>query len=325
MSKKIFLIPILSLFLMTGTVSAQVNSLPSAGLTPESTFYFLDRFGENLREFFTFNSKAKAKLQIKFAGERISEISVMVEKKGTEAKGIEKAKTLLLGNVAYAAEIIQEEKTIGKDVSKLAKEIDDAFDEQEKLLVQTFQDARKKLKDDRLALKRDLTGVSDLEIETQIQLLDDEVDDLRDIQDDLEDLFDDEQDKIEDELDDDDRAEDEKEEIEEDREDAEENIEEAQEKKEEVIIEAQKEGVSLPAGALRDFNNILAQAKSMFVTGNYKEAERLANQAEDSLEELEDIIEEIHDENEESEELEEQEDLEGEELDEDDEKGSNEE
>ncbi|MCR4342433.1 MAG: DUF5667 domain-containing protein, partial [Patescibacteria group bacterium] len=44
--------------------------LPSAGITPESSFYFLDRLGENLRQFFTFNPEAKAKLQIEFAGER---------------------------------------------------------------------------------------------------------------------------------------------------------------------------------------------------------------------------------------------------------------
>ena len=67
--------------------SPQVT-LPSAGLTPESSFYFLDRLGENLRQFFTFNPEVKAKLQIEFAGERIAEIKIMVEEKGVNAKGL---------------------------------------------------------------------------------------------------------------------------------------------------------------------------------------------------------------------------------------------
>ncbi len=246
--KKIFLVPLIVLFLVTGTANAQVNNLPSAGLTPESTFYFLDRLGENLREFFTFNSEAKAKLQIKFAGERISEISVMIKKKGANAKGIEKAKTLLLGNVAYAAEIIQKEKTTGKDVSKLAKEIDDAFDEREKLLVQTFQDARKKLKENRLALKRDLTGVDNIDLETQIQLLDDEADNLKNVQDDLKDLFNDEQKNIEEELNDVDKEIDKKEEIKEEKEDRDEDIEIEEENEKDELEEMEGDEIDNEGG-----------------------------------------------------------------------------
>ena len=200
--KRIFLISILAIFFTAGVVNAEVDGLPSAGITPESPFYFLDRIGETLQEFFTFNPEAKAKLQIEFAGERISEISAMVEKDGVGVKGIEKAKTLLLANVAQAATIIQDEKTAGKDVTKLAKNIDDAFDAQEKLLTQTFQDARKKLKKDRIALKKDLTGVDskDSSIDEQMQLLDKDMGDLKGMQDDLNNLFNNEQKKIEKEL-----------------------------------------------------------------------------------------------------------------------------
>lgn len=130
--------------------------LPSAGLTPESPFYFLDRFGENLQEFFTFNSETKAKLQIEFAGERIAEIKIMIEEKGVHTEGIDKAKLLLLANVAYAAEIINQEKSSGKDVTALAKDIDDQFDAREKLLTQTFLDARAKLLAERMSIKNKL-------------------------------------------------------------------------------------------------------------------------------------------------------------------------
>ena len=60
--------------------SPQVT-LPSAGLTPESSFYFLDKFGEALRSFFTFNPEGKALLEITFASERVAEIKVILETK----------------------------------------------------------------------------------------------------------------------------------------------------------------------------------------------------------------------------------------------------
>lgn len=131
----------------TALAQGQQMILPSAGLTPESPFYFLDRFGETLRQFFTFNPEAKARLQIEFSGERISEIKLMIEEKGPEAKGIAVAQSLLLANVAKAAEIVQEEKTAGKDVTALANNLDDEFDAREKLLDQIFKDAKQKLQD----------------------------------------------------------------------------------------------------------------------------------------------------------------------------------
>lgn len=51
---KTFAISLLFVPALVFAQSPQV-ALPSAGLTPESNFYFLDKFGEALREFFTFN------------------------------------------------------------------------------------------------------------------------------------------------------------------------------------------------------------------------------------------------------------------------------
>ena len=130
--------------------------LPSAGLTSESSFYFLDRFSETLRQFFTFNPEAKARLQIEFAGERIAEIKLMVEEKGPETKGIAIAQSLLLANVAQAAQIVQEEKAAGKDVTELANNLDDEFDAQEKLLEQIFKEAKQKLQDQKREIKSKL-------------------------------------------------------------------------------------------------------------------------------------------------------------------------
>src|SRR3989344_4825047 len=165
----------------SGTAFAQgtQTNLPSAGLTPESSFYFLDRLGENLRQFFTFSPEAKAKLQIEFAGERIAEIKIIVEKKGVNAKGLAIAESLLQANVAYAAEIVVEEKIAGKDVAALAKTLNDEFDARDKLLEQTFKDAEAQLKAQRKEIKINLLAearrVGDT---TQIALLEGQLKDI---------------------------------------------------------------------------------------------------------------------------------------------------
>ncbi len=193
-------------------------TLPSAGLTPESPFYFLDLFGENLREFFTFNPEAKAKLQIEFAGERIAEIKVMVEKKGPKTKGIEKAKSLLVANVAHAADIIDQEKMSGKNVTQLAKEIDDQFDAREKLLTQTFLDAREKLivqhKEIKDKLLKDARAAGDTakvtELTQQLNDIENQANDLKDKKDEIKTSFRTEKKKIEQEMDQKDQQQDEK-------------------------------------------------------------------------------------------------------------------
>lgn len=217
----------------------------SAGLTPESTFYFLDRLGENLQEFFTFNKEAKARLQIEFANERIAEIKILVETKGPETKGIEKAKTLLIGNVAHAAEIVQEVKSSGKEVATLAKELDDEFDKQEQLLVKTFQDAQKKLKEDRLATVRKLIeeaqNLGDTEqvvgLKAQAEELVLGIVALKGVRNEIKESFRSEKRKIEDELDDEDKKEDKQEEL---RDDEDEELEDEELGEEDEGIEEEE-------------------------------------------------------------------------------------
>ena len=75
-------IVLISLLFIPALVFAQNQAvLPNAGLTPESPFYFFDKLGEALREFFTFNPEGKARLQITFAAERVAEIKVILETK----------------------------------------------------------------------------------------------------------------------------------------------------------------------------------------------------------------------------------------------------
>jgi hypothetical protein len=222
--KNFFLFPVIvSLFIVGGVAHAQTTETAS-GITPDSPFYFLDRLGENLRELITFNKEAKARLQITFANERIAEIKVLVETKGPETRGIEKAQELLVGNVASAAKIVQEVKSSGKEVSTLAKELDDEFDRQERLLIQTFQEAQKKLQEERLAAIRklieaaqqagDTDGVAGLKAQAQELVL--SIAALKSTREAIKESFRSEKKKLEDELDEDDLKEDKQEEVDDD-------------------------------------------------------------------------------------------------------------
>lgn len=306
---KVFLI---SLLFVPFLVFAQNGALPSAGLTPASPFYFFDKLGEALREFFTFNPEGKARLQIEFAAERVAEIKIVLETKGVDAKGLETAEARLREHLGEAAGIVIKQKNKGKDVSALAKELNDDFEEPKSALADSFKSEKKELetKEDELkdqikAARRagDTTKVEALtqelgQVKAQLELLE-----LK--EEELENDLDEEEEKLEDEMD--------------AREKAGEALREAEEEKAEVIEEAAEEGVELPANAFTEFDSLISQAQSAFDTGNYQEAERLAEQAEDALEEIEDVIEELEEEKEEQEDEEDENENKNEDDDEEDE------
>lgn len=231
--KKILMVIAITLFTLTGSVasahngeqSSEQNLLPSAGITPDSTFYFLDRLSENIRQFFTFSANSKVELQIEFAGERIAEIGAMVEKNGPKDKGIEKAKKLLLANVAYAAEVVNKEKAAGKDVFQFAKNIDEKFDARDKLLVQTFLDARAKLAADHKKIKENMLAEAQTigdtkkvaELTQQLSDIEVQVKDLQNKKEDIKVSFRNEKRKIEENLKQKDRQKDEEDQSDEDK------------------------------------------------------------------------------------------------------------
>lgn len=85
MKRKLLRITLVSCLLVTslfwgGAAYAQDKELPDPGLTPDSPFYFLDKWGKNIGMFFTFGNEAKAKKALKYAEERLAEARVMAEK-----------------------------------------------------------------------------------------------------------------------------------------------------------------------------------------------------------------------------------------------------
>lgn len=286
---------VISLLFVPFLVFAQNGTLPSAGLTPESPFYFVDTLGEVLREFFTFNPEGKARLQITFAAERVAEIKVILETKGVEAKGLEIAEARLREHLGNAAEIVIKQKGEGKDISKLAKELNDGSDEVEDALQESFKEKEraleareealeKELKEARLAgdtAKIEALAQELANIEAQKELLEQK-------EEELENKLEAEKEKLEREM--------------EDKEEAGEAIKEAEEEKQEVLDEAKEEGIELPAGVFTKFDRLLAQAKELFAKENFQGAEQLAKQAEKSLDGVDEAIEKLEEEKEQKEE-----------------------
>ncbi|OHB04144.1 MAG: hypothetical protein A2920_01800 [Candidatus Zambryskibacteria bacterium RIFCSPLOWO2_01_FULL_43_17] len=292
---------LMTLFVLGGgTVFAQNQAvLPNAGLTPESNFYFLDKFGEALREFFTFNPEGKAHLQITFASERIAEIKVILETKGVEAKGLEVAQSRLQANLANAATIVVDQKAKGKDVSQLAKELDDEFDAPKTALEEAFEAEEraleaqeKELKGKILEARRvgDTAQAESLmqqlgQIKAQKELLE-----LK--EEEAEDALEQEEERLEEEM--------------EAKEEAEKAIREAEKEKQEILDEAAEEDVTVPAEAFGKFDSLLAQARAALAAGNFQEAKRLAKQAEKNLDSVEEAVEDLEDAKEKEEELKEE-------------------
>ncbi len=288
--KKLLLYLVAGFFLLTITpASAQTSqqiTLPNAGLTPESPFFFFDTFREGLQEFFTFNPEAKAHLQITFAAERIAEIKVIIETKGVNAKGLGVAQNLLREHLAKAAVIVESEKAKGKDVSVLAKSIGNDVGSEKEALKQTFKGQGKLLEVKEEELKAKIREARKAGNTAEIDTLTQQLSQIK-VQKDVLDTKKDEQEKI---------LEKEEERIEEQmeiKEKAQKAIAEAKIEKQEVLNESSEKNITLPANVLSNFDLLLAQAQSAFTAGNYEESKQLAKQAEKSLKKAEDAIGEL--------------------------------
>lgn len=275
---------------------AHNTPLPSAGLTPESAFYFLDTFSETLREFFTFNPEGKTRLQLLFSAERIAEIKAVLETKGVEAQGLDRARNRLQAHLANAASLLENEKADGKDISALANELDHALDEQKDALRQAFKEQKNVLKIKEESLKQKIREARQTGDTAQVDALlaeraaiKAEKKKVEMKEEEHEETLEAEQEKIEREL--------------EDKTEAEKGIREAEEKKQEMLDKAAEKEITIPAEAFEKFGRLLAQAKELFNRGTYQGAEQLAEQAEKSLDKVEDAVEGLEEANEEAEEL----------------------
>lgn len=80
MKKTIISTLILSLLFVTVVLAQDIATLPSAGMTPDNPFYFLDVWGEKIGLFFAFSHEGKIGKALTYSEEKLAEASVLVEK-----------------------------------------------------------------------------------------------------------------------------------------------------------------------------------------------------------------------------------------------------
>lgn len=261
-------------------------TLPPAGLTPDSPFYFFNQFIENVQRFFTFNPEAKARLELKFAAERVSEINAVIIAKGVESNGVKIAEASLRDSLNRAAQIVASEKAKGSDVSQLASSLNNEIGQNRDLLSQTFENQKDALDKQIETLKAELSVARTAGDTAKVDALTKQIQDMQAQKDLLdnekhgqEDAIDNENAKVEDQLG--------------GKEEAAKKIQEVKDSKNETVAEYQKEGVEIPAGTFGAFDGFLAQAQSAFDAGNYGEAISSARQANRTLNSIERTLENL--------------------------------
>ncbi len=99
---------------------------------PDSPFYFLDQIKQSVRIMFALNQESRARIYANIAGERMAELRFMLLNQN------ENAAKVALNGVSESFKSAQEQlalaRTLGKDVSKTAKEINDSIKEKQQVL-----------------------------------------------------------------------------------------------------------------------------------------------------------------------------------------------
>ena len=90
-------------------------------ILPDSPFFFIDKWKQNIRLFAAFTPAEKAKINAQIAGERLAELRFMLARNNTKAAAV-----ALLGvsdNLKQAADNLDKAQFEGKDVSKLSQDL----------------------------------------------------------------------------------------------------------------------------------------------------------------------------------------------------------
>ncbi len=99
---------------------------------PDSPFYFLDQIKQSVRIMFALNQESRAKIYANIAGERMAELRFMLLNNNEN-----KAKVALNGvseSFKNAKDQLEAARVLGRDVSKVAKEINDSIKEKQQVL-----------------------------------------------------------------------------------------------------------------------------------------------------------------------------------------------
>jgi hypothetical protein len=83
--KRFIMVPLISILALMFCFSAvayaqEGEALPDPGITPDSPFYFADKWGKQISLMFTFKAENKVQRALKYADERMAEIDAMIAK-----------------------------------------------------------------------------------------------------------------------------------------------------------------------------------------------------------------------------------------------------
>lgn len=122
------MIVMLGLFLSVSGAQAATDA-EVAGTTPDSYFYFMDKFGEWLDLKLTFNAVKKAEKKLEYASERMAEMKTLKDEGKLEKKSAEKIKTDYEELATEVSDDIDSLKSEGKDVAELIKKMEELSSE----------------------------------------------------------------------------------------------------------------------------------------------------------------------------------------------------
>ncbi len=100
----------------TGVFAAEAESLPDPGTTPDSPFYFADKWGKQISLMFTFKTENKVQKALRYAEERLAEVEAMAEQ--NEVQAMEQASNEYQNCLAIATKTMKKAMVKGVDTTE---------------------------------------------------------------------------------------------------------------------------------------------------------------------------------------------------------------
>lgn len=123
------------------------EELVDAGLTPDSPFHFMDRFGDWVRvNVFTFNKVRKAEIKAEIAEERLAELKVVVDSESAEDV-IAKAEALASASSEDVEGDLEQLSGEGRDIANLLEKFNDLSLKQQSVLERVLDKAPEQAKE----------------------------------------------------------------------------------------------------------------------------------------------------------------------------------
>jgi len=277
---------LLYLILFLPLISAQQTEIEDSGITPDSIFWGLDKAFDQINLLLTTGDVDKAKKGLEIAEERLAEIKAMIEEnKLEEAEKAQEAHGKALLKVKERVEEVEDDDSLEeiREVIEIEKEVEDHNEKVKQI------SGELKVK---IAIKEEIT-------QEQQDLIDSILKSLEEQTGEVEIEIENKKDKTKIEIEIETGKSEEEIEIEvkniekengiEKEKDALEAINESEEELNKLLEEASRKNATISQDLMNQFNSLLEQAKNEFDLDNYEEAERLAEQAENLLEDQQEL------------------------------------